>query len=66
MRYVFSQHDGLVEEKNMAIMQLKAAVEKETARAAHLENEARFQKANEQKLVSEYEEALIKYRNRVN
>ena len=66
MRYVFSQHDQLVEEKNMAIIQLKNVVEKETARALQLQNEARFQKANEQKLISDYEEALIQYRNRVN
>jgi hypothetical protein len=38
MRYVFTQHDGLVEEKNMAIMQLKGLVEKETARASQLES----------------------------
>ena len=36
MRYVFSQHDQLVEEKNMAIIQLKNVVEKETARALQL------------------------------
>ena len=36
MRYVFSQHDQLVEEKNMAIIQLKNAIEKESSRAAQI------------------------------
>ena len=52
MRYVFSQHDQLIEEKNHAILQLKNALEKETTRAGQFEAELRFQKSNEQKLVT--------------
>ena len=37
MRYVFGQHDQLIEEKNMSIVQIKNALEKEGARAAQLE-----------------------------
>lgn len=44
MRYVFSQHDQNIEEKNMVILQLKNAVEKESARAGQLESEYRFLK----------------------
>lgn len=66
MRYVFAQHDQLLEEKNMAIAQLKAVADKESSRASHLEADYRFQKSNEQKMVAEYEEALMAYRNRVN
>ena len=36
MRYVFTQHDQLTEEKNMAIMQPKNALEKENAKASQL------------------------------
>ena len=52
MRYVFGQHDQLLEEKNMTISQLKGLVDKETARSSQLEAELRFQKANEQKRVA--------------
>lgn len=66
MRYVFEQHDQILEEKNMAISQLKALLDKETCKYNQLEGEFRFQKSKEQKLVAEYEQALMKYRNRVN
>lgn len=33
MRYVFGQHDQLIEEKNAAIVQLKAYAQKEAVRA---------------------------------
>lgn len=66
MRYVFAQHDQILEEKNKAINQFKTVADKESTRANQLESEYRCQKSNEQKLVAEYEEALLKYRNRLN
>jgi molecular chaperone GrpE (heat shock protein) len=54
MRYVFYQHDHLVEVKNRALAHLKAQLDQEQGRAAHAEAESKNQRANLQRAVEEY------------
>ena len=54
MRYVFAQHDQLVEEKNRALAHLKTQLDQEQARSAQAEAESKNQRANLQRAVEEY------------
>ena len=59
MRYVFSQHDQLVEEKNAGLAHFKAVADKESARAAQLEAEVIAISQREQHRSTEYEDKLV-------
>lgn len=58
MRYVFAQHDQLVEEKNRALAHAKGQFDQEQARSLHLESELKAQRNGVQRAVEEYEGAL--------
>ena len=59
MRYVFSQHDQLVEEKNAGMAHLKVVADKEAARAAQVETELVVATQREQQRATEYEEKIV-------
>lgn len=58
MRYVFAQHDQLIEDKNRALALLKAQLDQEQARAAHADADAKAQRTNLQRAIEDYELAL--------
>jgi hypothetical protein len=51
MRYVFAQHDQLLEEKNRSLAHLKSQLDQEQARAAHTESELKAQRSNMQRAI---------------
>jgi hypothetical protein len=64
MRYVFQQHDQLIEEKNANIAHLKSICDKEQSRTLIIEADLKNQKHRELQMQKEYEETLAKYRLR--
>ncbi len=60
MRYVFAQHDQLVEDKNRSLAHIKSQLDQEQARAAHTEAELKTQRATMQRAIEEYELTLNK------
>lgn len=54
MRYVFAQHDQLLDEKNRALTHLKAQLDQEQGRAAHADADSKNQRNNLQRAVEEY------------
>ncbi len=51
MRYVFAQHDQLLEEKNRSIAHIKSQLDQEQARAASTESELKAQRSNMQRAI---------------
>lgn len=60
MRYVFAQHDQLLEEKNRSLAHMKSQLDQEQARAAHTESQLKAQRSNMQRAIDDYEQTLSK------